>query len=89
MTTMTNHESGRTSGAEARSAQGERNASAIGFTYRYDSRLTGLDPTAGFLVEIGADYAGIGGDSEYIKATTKLDCTEADLQRRSDDPRNP
>ncbi|NSY38216.1 outer membrane protein assembly factor BamA [Leisingera sp. ANG59] len=53
-------------------AQGERNASAIGFTYRYDSRLTGLDPTAGFLVEIGADYAGIGGDSEYIKATTKL-----------------
>ncbi|KIC26621.1 MULTISPECIES: outer membrane protein assembly factor BamA [unclassified Leisingera] len=52
--------------------QGERNASAIGFTYRYDSRLTGLDPTAGFLVEIGADYAGLGGDSEYVKATTKL-----------------
>ncbi|MBY6055170.1 outer membrane protein assembly factor BamA [Leisingera daeponensis] len=52
--------------------QGERNASAIGFTYRYDSRLTGLDPTAGFLVELGADYAGIGGDSEYIKTTAKL-----------------
>ncbi|MEX0302704.1 MAG: outer membrane protein assembly factor BamA [Leisingera sp.] len=52
--------------------QGERNASAIGFTYRYDSRLTGLDPTAGFLVEVGADYAGLGGDSEYFKATTKL-----------------
>ena len=52
--------------------QGERTASAIGFTYRYDSRLTGLDPTAGFLVEVGADYAGLGGDSEYIKATTKL-----------------
>ncbi|UWQ48210.1 outer membrane protein assembly factor BamA [Leisingera caerulea] len=53
-------------------AQGERTASAAGVTYRYDSRLTGLDPNAGFLVEIGADYAGLGGDSEYIKATTKL-----------------
>ncbi|UWQ76873.1 outer membrane protein assembly factor BamA [Leisingera sp. M658] len=52
--------------------QGERSASAIGFTYRYDSRLTGLDPTAGFLVEIGADYAGLGGDSEYFKTTTKI-----------------
>lgn len=52
--------------------QGEVNSSAIGVTYRYDSRLTGLDPNAGFLVEIGADYAGLGGDSEYIKATTKL-----------------
>ncbi|MCF6429292.1 outer membrane protein assembly factor BamA [Leisingera sp. MMG026] len=52
--------------------QGERSASAIGFTYRYDSRLTGLDPNAGFLVEIGADYAGLGGDSEYIKTTTKV-----------------
>ncbi|OED47838.1 outer membrane protein assembly factor BamA [Rhodobacteraceae bacterium (ex Bugula neritina AB1)] len=53
-------------------AQGEQSASAIGFTYRYDSRLTGLDPTAGFLVEVGADYAGLGGDSEYIKAITKI-----------------
>ena len=53
-------------------AQGERTASAIGFTYRYDSRLTGLDPNAGFLVEIGADYAGLGGDSEYFKTTTKV-----------------
>ncbi|UWQ23242.1 outer membrane protein assembly factor BamA [Leisingera aquaemixtae] len=53
-------------------AQGELNSSAFGVTYRYDSRLTGLDPNAGFLVEIGADYAGLGGDSEYIKATTKL-----------------
>ena len=52
--------------------QGELTSSALGVTYRYDSRLTGLDPNAGFLVEIGADYAGLGGDSEYIKATTKL-----------------
>lgn len=52
--------------------QGEKSASTVGFTYGYDSRLTGLDPTAGFLVQIGADYAGLGGDSEYLRTTTKL-----------------
>lgn len=53
-------------------AQGARTSSAIGLTYRYDSRLTGLDPNAGFLVEIGADYAGLGGDSKFLKTTTKM-----------------
>lgn len=53
-------------------AQGARSSSALGLTYRYDSRLTGLDPNAGFLVEIGADYAGLGGDSEYVKTTSKV-----------------
>ncbi|MGR3759278.1 outer membrane protein assembly factor BamA [Roseobacteraceae bacterium NS-SX3] len=53
-------------------AQGELNSSALGFTYRYDSRLSGLDPTAGFLVEVGADYAGLGGDNEYIKGNAKI-----------------
>lgn len=53
-------------------AQGERSTSAVGFTYTYDSRLTGLDPNAGFLVQVGADYAGLGGDNEYFKTTTKI-----------------
>lgn len=52
--------------------QGERTSSSLGLTYRYDSRLTGLDPNAGFLVELGADFAGLGGDSEYFKTTSKL-----------------
>ncbi|CUH88451.1 Outer membrane protein Omp85 [Phaeobacter sp. CECT 5382] len=52
--------------------QGEKSASALGFTYSYDSRLTGLDPNAGFLVQVGADYAGLGGDNEYLKATAKF-----------------
>lgn len=53
-------------------AQGERNTSSLGFTYAYDSRLTGLDPNAGFLVQVGAEYAGLGGDNEYLKTTTKI-----------------
>ncbi len=53
-------------------AQGERSTSSLGFTYAYDSRLTGLDPNAGFLVQVGAEYAGLGGDNEYLKTTTKI-----------------
>jgi outer membrane protein insertion porin family len=53
-------------------AQGKLNSSALGLTYTYDSRVSGLDPNAGFLVELGADYAGIGGDSEYMRTTAKV-----------------
>lgn len=53
-------------------AQGEQSSSVFGLNYSYDSRLTGLDPNAGFLFEIGANYAGLGGDSEYLKTTTKF-----------------
>lgn len=53
-------------------SQGERSSSIVGFKYTYDSRLIGLDPNAGFLFEFGADYAGLGGDNEYVKTTTKF-----------------
>lgn len=53
-------------------AQGERSSSSVGLSYTYDSRLAGLDPTSGFVVQVGADYAGLGGDNEYIKTTTKM-----------------
>ncbi len=53
-------------------AQGERTSSSVGFTYTYDSRITGLDPNAGFLVQLGADYSGLGGDSEYVKSNAKF-----------------
>ncbi len=52
--------------------QGKLASSALGFTYTYDSRITGLDPSAGFLVQVGADYAGLGGDNEYVKSTAKI-----------------
>nr|WP_232367778.1 outer membrane protein assembly factor BamA [Tritonibacter horizontis] len=53
-------------------AEGERVTSSVGATFTYDSRRTGLNPTAGFLIQSGFDYAGIGGDNEYLRATNKL-----------------
>ncbi|WP_424833710.1 outer membrane protein assembly factor BamA [Ruegeria sp.] len=66
-------QSGQTSGAVISSeiAQGERVASSIGLSYVYDSRLGGLNPNAGVLLEANIDAAGIGGDSEYIKTTAR------------------
>ncbi|MCB1363041.1 MAG: outer membrane protein assembly factor BamA [Rhodobacteraceae bacterium] len=52
-------------------AQGDLSASTLGLTYSYDSRLTGLNPNAGVLFEVGADFAGIGGDSEYVRTSAK------------------
>lgn len=53
-------------------AAGPQLASSLGYTYTYDTRLTGLDPTAGMLFQIGQDFAGIGGDSSYIKTSAKI-----------------
>ena len=51
---------------------GSQVASSIGYTYTYDSRETGLNPTAGYLIQFSQDFAGIGGDSEYIKTTARV-----------------
>ncbi|UOA27470.1 outer membrane protein assembly factor BamA [Pseudosulfitobacter sp. DSM 107133] len=53
-------------------AAGEQFRSSIGYTYSYDTRRSGLDPTAGVLLEFGQDFAGLGGDSEYIRTTAKI-----------------
>ncbi|MCR9127505.1 MAG: outer membrane protein assembly factor BamA [Rhodobacteraceae bacterium] len=53
-------------------AQGARTSSSIGYTYTFDSRLSGLNPTAGVLVEVGQDFAGIGGDNEFIRTRAKV-----------------
>ncbi|TMM54476.1 outer membrane protein assembly factor BamA [Sulfitobacter sabulilitoris] len=53
-------------------AVGKQFSSAIGYQYTYDTRLTGLDPNAGVLVQFTQDFAGLGGDSEYLKSTAKV-----------------
>lgn len=53
-------------------AQGARTASSVGFTYTFDSRINEIDPTRSFLFEVGADYAGLGGDSEFIRSTARI-----------------
>jgi outer membrane protein insertion porin family len=53
-------------------ALGSQTSSGVGLTYFYDSRLGGLNPNTGYRVELGADIAGLGGDSEYFKGTAKV-----------------
>ncbi len=47
-------------------------ASSIGFRYSYDTRRTGLNPNAGVLLEAGLEYAGLGGDQEFLRPTARL-----------------
>ncbi|KEJ88367.1 outer membrane protein assembly complex, YaeT protein [Sulfitobacter donghicola DSW-25 = KCTC 12864 = JCM 14565] len=47
-------------------------SSSIGYEYSYDTRRTGLDPNAGVLFRFSQDFAGIGGDQEYIRTVAKL-----------------
>jgi outer membrane protein insertion porin family len=53
-------------------ALGPLTSSALGYTYRYDSRVTGLNPNAGVLFEFGQDFAGLGGDDKYLKTKAKM-----------------
>ncbi|MBF9060739.1 outer membrane protein assembly factor BamA [Rhodobacterales bacterium HKCCSP123] len=48
---------------------GDRLASFVGLQYAYDTRDTGIDPTRGVRLQFGAEYAGLGGDAEYLRAT--------------------
>ena len=48
-----------------------RYSSSVGYTYAYDTRLTGLNPNAGILLEFGQDFGGVGGDVEFIRSTAR------------------
>ncbi len=51
---------------------GSQFSSSIGYTFSYDTRTSGLDPNAGVLLEFSQDFAGLGGDSEYIRTTARI-----------------
>ena len=53
----------------AEEARGALSTISLGYTYEYDNRITGLNPKGGVLLRFGQDYAGLGGDNEYIKTT--------------------
>lgn len=48
---------------------GEFVTSSIGYNYVYDTRGTGLNPDAGIQFRFGQEFAGVGGDREYIVTT--------------------
>jgi outer membrane protein insertion porin family len=53
----------------AEAALGALDTVSLGYTYEFDNRITGLNPKGGVLLRFGQDYAGLGGDTEYIKTT--------------------
>lgn len=52
---------------EREEARGALLTTSIGYTYEFDSRVTGLNPTTGYLLRFGQDYAG--GDTDYVETT--------------------
>lgn len=53
-------------------AAGAQTASSLGYTYSYDTRRAGIDPTSGVLLQFGQDFAGLGGDAKFVKTTAKV-----------------
>jgi outer membrane protein insertion porin family len=52
-------------------AAGAETSSALGYQFSYDTRIGGLNPNAGALLQFGQDFSGLGGDGKYIKTTAK------------------
>lgn len=52
-------------------AQGDVWTSAVGYNYTYDSRINGLNPNTGFRLQFGQEFAGLGGDSKFIRTKAK------------------
>ncbi|WP_424926707.1 outer membrane protein assembly factor BamA [Amaricoccus tamworthensis] len=47
--------------------EGSLTTSALGFTYSYDKRNSVVDPTAGFILTLNQEFAGLGGDVRHSK----------------------
>ncbi len=54
---------------QAESDLGALRTLSLGYTYEYDTRITGLNPKGGVLLRFGQDFAGLGGDTKYIQTT--------------------
>lgn len=54
---------------QAEEAEGTVITSQLGYGFSYDTRRTGLNPNAGIVLRFGQDFAGLGGDSQFIKTT--------------------
>ena len=55
----------------AEEAEGERYDSSVGYTYTFDTARLGLDPNSRYRLEFGQDFAGLGGDTTFVKSSVK------------------
>jgi outer membrane protein insertion porin family len=51
--------------------EGTQFTSAVGYGYTYDRRNDPLEPTQGYLLRFGQDFAGVGGDAQYVRTTAR------------------
>jgi outer membrane protein insertion porin family len=49
--------------------RGELLTSSVGYTFTYDTRASGFNPDAGVLLRFSQDFAGLGGDTQYVSST--------------------
>ena len=61
-------------------AQGALWTSSAGYNFTFDTRRKGLNPAAGVLLSIGQEFAGLGGDNEFVKTTARA-VAETDVFR--------
>ncbi|MEZ5779699.1 MAG: outer membrane protein assembly factor BamA [Paracoccaceae bacterium] len=54
---------------QTEAARGAELTSAIGYTYTYDTRISGIDPNNDLRLRFGQDFAGVGGDIQSITST--------------------
>ncbi|NNL18922.1 MAG: outer membrane protein assembly factor BamA [Boseongicola sp.] len=52
--------------------EGSKIRSAIGYDYTLDLLRGGLNPNRGFLFEFGQEFAGVGGDTEFLRTTSRV-----------------
>ncbi len=71
-----------------RSEEGRAVTSAVGYTYSYDTRRTGIDPTQGILLRFGQDFAGVGGDVKYVETRAEATYQKDGLERGGDAQRD-
>ncbi|MFC3629631.1 outer membrane protein assembly factor BamA [Paracoccus angustae] len=50
--------------------EGQRVTSALGYSYLWDTRITGLDPLTSYKLRFSQDFAGLGGDTKSVTTST-------------------
>ncbi|MCC6304505.1 MAG: outer membrane protein assembly factor BamA [Rhodobacteraceae bacterium] len=60
------------SSAILRREEGAKVTSALGYTLSFDNRTTGIDPYGGVLLRFSQDFAGLGGEMQFISTTALL-----------------
>ncbi len=52
---------------------GKVTSTSIGYTYTYDSRNIGLNPSGGFVFQFSQDYNGLGATNQYVKSIASFE----------------